>query len=68
MPNNEQCQTLNNVESTLSISTLILTTLDNVETVFIFNVEFQKVDQRRKNVVNMTICKNLKRAKKKKRF
>ena len=57
--------TLNNVESTLCISTLVLTTLDNVETMLLFsNVEFHNVDQRRNNVVSMTIFKRLKRAKK----
>ena len=30
----------------------------------IFNVEFHNVDRRRNNVVNMTICKMLKRVKK----
>ena len=47
--------TLSNVRLTLSISTLILTTLD---------VEFHNVDQRQNNVLYMTIFKKLKRAKK----
>ena len=56
---------LNNVESMLSISKFILTTSGNVETMFvIFNVEFHNIGQRRSNVVNMTIFKKLKRAKK----
>ena len=46
----------NNLKSTLSISTLIWTTLDNV--VF-FKVDFRNVGQRQKDVVNLIICKKL---------
>ena len=46
-----------NVKSTLSISTVILATLDNVATTLLFLMPSF-------NVVNMNICKKLKRAKK----
>ena len=54
---------LTNVISTFSISTLILTTLDNVETMLLFSAS-HNVDQGRNNVVNMIIFKKLKKVKK----
>ena len=56
--------TLNNVESTLSISTSINNRRQRRNNVAIFNVEFHNVDQRQNNVVNMTIFKKLKKPKK----
>ena len=57
-----------NVETTLCMSTLKFTTSiynrQSRNNVVIFNVKFHNVDQRRNNAVNITIFKNLKRAKK----
>ena len=55
---------LNNVKSTLSISSLILTTLGNVETMLLFATSTFITLINPNNVVNMTIFKQLKRAKK----
>ena len=61
-----QCQI--NVETTLCMSTSRFTTSiynrQRRNNVVIFNVKFHNVDQRQNNAVNITIFKNLKRAKK----
>ena len=53
--------TLNIVESILSTSKL--QNINNIRHRPNIVVEFHNVDQRRNNVVNMTICKYIKRAK-----
>ena len=58
--------TLNIVESTSSISTLILA--NNLwlhqNNIVIFNAKFHNVDQHRNKVANMTICKEVEKSKK----